>query len=240
MGVMLSVFLPLALAFSLPAEMAVGLMILSFCPGGVTSNILSKFARADVALSLTLTGATSLLSIVTVPLLVSWSVEFFMGETATKINVTGLAFSLFLLTTVPVVTGVAVRHYAGGFATRAEPFFTRAATVLFVIVVAGALASNWSTFIKGLPKLGPAVVALNLFLLGLGATIATLLRLGWQQVKTIAVETDIQGAAVGITVGSLIAGPGVTGLSVFSLPSAVYGIMMYVVTLPVILYARHR
>lgn len=233
------VALALAIVFQLPPELAVGMMILSFCPGGVTSNILAKFARGDVALSVTLTGVISLLSIVTVPLLVAWSVGYFMGSDAPEVNVTRLAFSMFLITAVPVLCGVVVRHFAGGFATRLDPILSRVASTLFVIIVIGALAANWNVFVENLPKLGPAVVALNIVLLGLGALVAGFCRLNRREVKTIAIETGIQNSTLGITVGSLIAEQA-SGLPPFSLPAGVYGITMYFVTLPFIFLTRQR
>lgn len=233
------VALAVAMVFQLPAELAVGMMILSFCPGGVTSNILAKFARGDVALSVTLTGVISLLSIVTVPLLVAWSVGFFMGSDAPEVDVTRLALSMFVITAVPVLCGVAIRHLAGGLAARIDPILSRLASTLFVVIVVGALAANWNVFVENLPRLGPAVVVLNIVLLGLGALVAGFCRLGKREVKTIAIETGIQNSTLGITVGSLIAEQA-SGLPPFSLPAGVYGITMYFVTLPIIVLIRHR
>lgn len=229
----------LALLFQLPGELAVGLMILSFCPGGVTSNILVKLAHGDVALSVTLTGVISLLSIVTVPLLVAFSVSYFMGDAAPDVNITKLAFSMFLITAVPVLIGVAVRHFASGFAEKAEPVMSRIATVLFIIIVVAALAANWEVFITNLPILGPALIALNIILLLAGGGLARMFGLDGQEVKTVAIETGIQNATLGITVGSLIV-ENASGLTPFSLPSGVYGITMYLVTIPFVLWVGRK
>jgi BASS family bile acid:Na+ symporter len=229
----------LALLFQLPGELAVGLMILSFCPGGVTSNILAKLAHGDVALSVTLTGVISLLSIVTVPLLVAFSVSYFMGDAAPDVNITKLAFSMFLITAVPVLIGVAVRHFASGLAEKAEPVMSRIATVLFIIIVVAALAANWEVFITNLPILGPALIALNIILLLAGGGLARMFGLDGQEVKTVAIETGIQNATLGITVGSLIV-ENASGLTPFSLPSGVYGITMYLVTIPFVLWVGRR
>jgi BASS family bile acid:Na+ symporter len=229
----------LALAFQLPGELAVGLMILSFCPGGVTSNILAKLAHGDVALSVTLTGMISLLSIVTVPLMVAFSVSYFMEDAAPEVDIARLAFSMFLITAVPVLIGVLVRHFASGFALKAEPVMSRLATVLFIIIVVAALAANWKVFIENLPILGPALIALNIILLLGGGALARMFGLDNQEVKTVAIETGIQNATLGITVGSLIV-EGSTGLTPFSLPSGVYGITMYLVTIPFVLWVGRR
>jgi len=229
----------LIMAFGITGELAVGMMILSLCPGGVTSNILTKLAHGDVALSVTLTGVISLVSIITVPIMVAFSVKYFMGKSAPDVDVTSLAISMFAITAVPVVIGVAVRHFAGGFSQRVEPLFSRIATVLFAIIVIGALAANWDIFITNLPTLGPALIALNIILLLLGGGVARMLGLDGQEVKTVAIETGIQNATLGITVGALIAAE-TDSLSAFSLPSGVYGITMYLVTIPFVLWVSRR
>ena len=155
----------LILAFGITGDLAVGMMILSFCPGGVTSNILAKLALGDVALSVSLTGIVSLLSILTVPSLVWFSVSYFMGTAAPEVNVTRLALSMFVITAVPVLIGVALRHYAPGFSLKAEPVLSKIATGLFIVIVIGALAANWPVFIDNLPSLGPALIVLNVVLL---------------------------------------------------------------------------
>ena len=227
----------IAVMFRLPSELAVGMMILSFCPGGVTSNILTKFARGDLALSISLTGVISLVSVVTVPLLVAFAADRFMGVDAPPVNVTSLALAMFLITAVPVVLGMLVRHFASGLTTSVEGFVEKLAVVLFVVVVVGALASNWALFVENLPVLGPAVVVLNVVLLAIGVGLARLTSLDGRQATAISIETGIQNATLGITVGSLIVEQA-SALPPFSLPSAVYGITMYGVSLPFVYWRR--
>lgn len=229
----------LAVVFRLSPELAVGMMILSFCPGGVTSNIISKLAKADVALSVSLTAVISLVSMVTVPLLVAFSVDYFMGTNAPEVNIARLAVSMFLITTLPVLIGLLVRHFATGFADKVETIISHIATGLFVIIVVAALASNWSLFVENLAILGPALIVLNIALIALGIGLPKSLGLTWSEVKTISVETGIQNSTVGITLGSIVAA-GATGFTAFSLPAAVYGITMYFVTIPIILWMRNR
>ena len=227
----------IAVMFRLPAELAVGMMILSFCPGGVTSNILTKFARGDLALSISMTGVISLVSVATVPLLVAFAADHFMGVDAPPVNVTSLAVAMFLITAVPVVLGMLLRHFASGLTTSVEGFVEKLAVVLFVVVVVGALASNWSLFVENLPVLGPAVVVLNVVLLAIGVGLARLTSLDGRQATAISIETGIQNATLGITVGSLIVEQA-SALPPFSLPSAVYGITMYGVSLPFVYWRR--
>lgn len=229
----------IARGFGLSGELAVGLMILSLCPGGVTSNILSRLGKGDVALSVTLTGVISLLSIITVPLMVAWSVGHFMGDDAPPVNITSLALAMFMITAVPVGLGLAIRHFAPRFAEKADPILYKVATALFVVIVAGALAANWDVFIENLPRLGPALIVLNIVMLGLGAALARVMSLSGREIRTIAVETGIQNATLGITVGSLLV-ENVSGLPPFSLPSGVYGITMYLVTIPFVLWMRRQ
>lgn len=226
--------------FSLPPELALGVMILSFCPGGVTSNILTKLAGGAVALSVTLTAVVSLVSVVTVPLLVAWAADALMGVAAPDVNIGRLGVSMFAITAVPVALGVAVRAKATSFANRAEPWVSRAANVLFVVIVIGALASNWTLFIENLPLLGPALILLNVVLLGLGMMLARIGGLDAGESTAISLETGVQNATLGITVGGLIAAEAAGALPPYALPSGVYGITMYLVTAPFILWMRRR
>lgn len=240
------VFLPiiafvLLMIFPMPPEIAVGVMILSFCPGGVTSNIMTKLADGALALSITLTGVISLLAVLTVPLLVRWSTDYFMGEAAPAINVTSLALSMFAITAVPVAIGVALRHMMPERIEAIEPTVMRVATILFIIIVIGALAANWSLFIENLAVLGPVLIMLNVILLAVGYGFSRLLQLDGPQSIAVSIETGVQNSALGITVGGLIA-EAATGLPPFSLPAGVYGITMYAVTLPFVwwLHQKHR
>lgn len=226
-------------AFGLSGELAVGVMLLSLCPGGVTSNMVSKLARGDVALSVSLTAVVSLLSILTVPVLAAWAVQHFMGDAAPDVSVTSLAFAMFLITTLPVAIGVAIRHSAPTFADRIDGGLSVLATVLFVLILIAALAGNWALFVENLPLLGPALVTLNVILMGLGLALAALAGLAWQSRKTISIETGIQNATLGITLAAIISGQS-EGFSTMALPSAVYGITMYLVALPFVAWFRSR
>ena len=229
----------IVMVYDLPAELAVGVMILSFCPGGVTSNILTKLAGGAVALSITLTGIVSLLSVVTVPLLTDWSVGHLMGEKAPDIDVRSLAVAMVMITFVPVAIGLALRSFLPGFAAKAEPAVSRAATLLFVLVVLVAVVAGADTMLDHLTTLGPALITLIVLLLGLGFLASWVMGMEAPERVAISLETGVQNATLGITVGSLIANQA-PGLPDFALPSAVYGVLMYVVVAPVILVLRRR
>jgi BASS family bile acid:Na+ symporter len=236
--------LPLAafcitLVFRLPPALAFGLMILSFCPGGGSSNIFTRMAGGDVALSISLTSTITLISVITVPVLVQYFAIYYLGTEAPEVDVTGLSLRLFALTAVPAAIGVAVRHFATSFAERIDRPVATLSVVLFVVVVIAAVIGNWALFVANLPVLGPSVIALNVVLLAAGLLIASLFSLGPKQATTIAIEVGIQAGIVGITVGALIAGSSAE-LPPYSLPSGVYGVTMYLLIVPFVLWRRGR
>ncbi|MFY0617025.1 bile acid:sodium symporter family protein [Shimia sp.] len=215
---------------NLPPAMAFGVMLLSFCPGGVTSNILTKLAGGTVALSITLTAVVSLFSVVTVPVLVGWAATTFLGSAAPEINVTAIGMSMFVITAVPVTLGVLLRFIAPDFADKQESRVSMAALVLFVVIVAAALATNWTMFVTHIAGLGPILIGLNAVLLILGVVVARVLGLSGPDGLCISVEMGVQNATLGIAVAGLIAQTG--GIPDYAIPAAVYGITMYVVTIP--------
>lgn len=229
-----------AIGFALPPELAFGTMILAFSPGGVTTNVLTRIARGNTPLSISMTAVTSLLSIVTVPLLVAWSARHFLGSAAPEVNIVGLGLTMFLLTALPVGVGMLVTRLAPGFVARAGRGFSRAGVVLFALVVAAALAKNWAVVTANFAVLAPALVLLNVALLGLGLLTGRLLGLGRADSTTIAIESGVQNGTLGIAVGTLVAiGAGVTSevtLPATTVPSAVYGLTMYAVTVPFVLW----
>ncbi|MEL0143881.1 MAG: bile acid:sodium symporter, partial [Alphaproteobacteria bacterium] len=131
----------------LPPELAMGVMIIAAAPGGVTSNLLTAFARGDVALSISLTAVISLLSVATIPLVILFSYAQLLGGDAGNVSVTATAISVFLIVTVPVLIGLAVRRLAESFALRFEPVARRVSGGLFVLVLAGAIFQERSNII---------------------------------------------------------------------------------------------
>ncbi|EAP79859.1 bile acid:sodium symporter family protein [Sulfitobacter sp. NAS-14.1] len=237
-----SILLPLVtficvLAFGIRAEMAVGFMILAACPGGVTSNVISKLAKGDVALSVSLTAVISLASVVTVPLILSLSMGYFMGDAAPEIDITKTAVTMFALTVVPVTLGLGARAMAPAAMTRAEPKLSAVATILFAVIVLAALAANWALFVENIVVIGPALLVLLAALTTIGFVVPRLLGRSVTEAKTISVETGVQNSTLGIAVAAIIVG-GEGGFTAYALPSAVYGILMYLIILPVVLKYR--
>ena len=220
----------LLMLVNLPPALAFGVMILAFCPGGVTSSILTKLAGGNVALSITLTAVVSLVSVITVPILASWASHAFLGDAAVDINVTSIAMSMFAITAVPVMIGLLSRFLASNVADRTEVAVSKVALVLFVVILLAALASNWQVFIENIGDLGPLLIAMNVVLLVLGVLIARAVGLTGGDGLCISIEMGVQNAALGITVAGLIAQSG--GIPEFAVPAALYGITMYIITIP--------
>ena len=223
--------------FGLTAELAVGVMILAACPGGVTSSIIAKLARADVALSVSLTAVISLASVVTVPLVLSFAAQHFMGSSAPDIDITATALTMFALTAVPIALGLGLRAVAPRLVHRVEPYVGGVATILFAVIVLAALAANWGLFTKNLAVLGPALITLLVVLTALGYFVTRALGRTRGEAKTISIETGVQNGTLGIAIAAIVIGSG-SGFSAFALASAVYGILMYLVILPVIFIYR--
>ena len=220
---------------NLSSEMAVGMMILACCPGGVTSNMLTKLAKGDTALSISYTALVSIIAVFTLPLVVGLSMQYFMGSVAPTINILSLGLTMFIITTVPVSIGLYLNtkhHYS---IVSFIPFANKISTFLFIIIIIGALASEWEAFINNLNILGPAIVLLIIIMLLIGYNSAKLFSLSKKKSITIAIESGIQNATVGITIGNIILREE-SGLSILSLPSGVYGILMYLVCLPFVFF----
>ena len=225
-------------AFKISPELAVSVMILSFCPGGVTSNVLTRLANGNTPLSISLTAVTSLLSIITVPLLVAVSVKHFMGEHEAQINVTSLGIKMFLLTAVPVGLGMLLRAKAPSLVEKISRTISRIAMVLFVLIIIAALAVNRVVVFSNLAALGPALILINIGMLGLGLASSRLLRLETKDATTISLESGVQNGTLGIAVGAMIAANASDSLPPTTVASAVYGITMYFVSLPFVFWRK--
>ena len=216
-------------------EIAVGMMILASCPGGVTSNMITKLAKGDTALSISYTAVISVLTIITLPIITGFSMGHFMGAEAPPMNLVSLGLTMFLITALPVGIGLIVRSKNRNFADSFEITATKISTILFIIIIIGALFSEWNTFINNLTALGPAIFLLMVVMITIGYNSSNWLKMNGPQAVTVAIESGIQNATVGITIGNLIINPE-TGLSILSIPSGVYGILMYFICLPFVFW----
>ena len=231
----------IAMGFGLARDMALGLMILSLCPGGPTSNILTRIANGDVALSISLTAVISMVSVVTVPPLTGFFASHLLGLEAPPVSVAGLAYSMVLITLVPVVLGMLVNRHASAWAAKAVGPATRFAAVLAAVIIAAVLVLNWSLFIANLPTVGPACVALVAAMLLGGILIGRVVGGTYAEQTTIAIDTGLQNGTLGITVAALITADTVAqGVSPYAIPSGVYGIIMYAAAVPFAFWRASR
>ena len=227
------------LVFGITKEAAVGMMILACCPGGVTSNIITKLAKGDTALSISYTAFNSILAIITLPLIVGFSMKSFMGLEAPDVNILSLGLTMFFITAVPVGIGLLIREKNKYYADKFEPKASKISTILFAIIILGALLSEWDTFINNFVLLGPAIVLLILAMLIIAYKSSKLFKMSDKQSITVAIESAMQNGTVGITVGNLVINPE-SGLSILSIPSGVYSILMYLICLPFVYWFLKR
>ena len=219
--------------WSLSPELALGVMIIAAAPGGVTSNILTAFARGDVALSISLTAVISLLSVVTIPLVVVFSYTQLIGDEAGDVSVTATAVSVFVIVTVPVLIGLAVRRFAEGFAIRFDPIARQVSAVLFVIVLAGAIFQERANIVTYFAEAGLITLVLNLVMMGLAYFIARIFASGARQRITISIECGLQNGTLAIAVATLLFGGGQAVV-----PAATYSLIMFGTALVFIVFLR--
>ena len=226
------VFLPIiafALVFILdvPVELAVGLMIIAAAPGGVTSNILTKFANGDVALSISLTAVISLLSILTVPFIIFKSIDLLNASANTnEISMIGISIKMFLVVTLPVILGMIIRRFANNFVSSNEKIIQTISFILFLIVLLGAIIQERSNIIPYLMKAGTITVLLNIIMMFIGFYVGKFFATGIKQRKCISLECGLQNGTLAIFVATQIFND-VT----YIIPAAIYSLIMFATSL---------
>ena len=217
------VALAIALILDLPAPIAVGLMIIAAAPGGVTSNVLTKFANGDVALSISLTAVTSLLSIVSVPFIVINSANFFGVTITADISMTGIALKMALVVTVPVVIGMTIRGLAENFISSKINIINKITGWLFIIVFAAIWIEEKDNIFDYLAQAGLAVLILNISMMMLAYFIAKKFVSGIAQQKCIALECGLQNGTLAVFVATLMFDD-----LTYMIPTAAYALIMYI------------
>ena len=226
----------LLLVFPVSPEIALGVMIIAAAPGGVTSNILTALGRGDVALSISMTAVVSLICVVSIPLVVVFAYGHFIGgDAAEDISVAKTAVSVFAIVTVPVLLGMAVRRFAGGFSTRIEPAARHVATVLFVLVLLGAIIQQRDNVIPFFAEAGEVTLALNVVMMAVAYGLAKVAASGPRQRIAIAIECGLQNGTLAIAVATLLFGGGTV-----IIPAAIYSLIMFGTALVFIAICRRR
>ena len=156
----------LALLLNLPAELALGLMLIACAPGGVTSNVLTKFADGDVALSVTLTAIVSLISIISVPFIMFKSIDFFEIDVIQDISMIGISLKMFSVVTVPVIIGMLIKHFAKDFIEKQTLLIQKISVILFALVFVAIYLEEWDNIITYIANAGLVALILNLSMMG--------------------------------------------------------------------------
>ena len=208
-------------------ELAIGVMIIAAAPGGVTSNILTSFAKGDVALSISLTAVISLLSVITVPFVIATSLGLLGSENVSQnVSLTSMAVSMFLIVTVPVIIGILFRKFASNAAIKFESIAKKISIVLFIVVLLGAILAEKDNIVSYFADAGLITLFLNVIMMIVAFYVAQLLATGNSQKKCIAIECGLQNGTLAIFVGTTLFGGGA-----FVIPAATYSLIMFFTSL---------
>ena len=235
------IFLPivgliLVIIWPLPIEIAIGVMLIAAAQGGVTSNILTFFARGDVALSVSLTAVMSLLSAVSVPIVLAISIGL-IGDSSLpeSISLTGIALSMFLIVTLPVLLGMGVRSFLNSLTLKIEKSARFISTLLFVLVLLGAILAERENVVSYFAQTGLVVLVLNILMMLIAFYWSGFFGTGISQKKAIAIECGLQNGTLAIFVGISVFGGGL-----YIIPAATYSLVMYLTSLIFIFFIKNR
>jgi len=208
-----------------PPEIAIGVMIIAAAPGGVTSNILTKFANGDVALSITLTAIISLISIFTVPFIIFTSADLLRITNITEnISMIGIAFKMFFVVTVPVILGMIIRKFAENFVASKAEIFNKVNIIFFIIFFIAAFYEERENFINFFKQAGLIALVLNITMMVIAFYLAKYFASGIAQRKAISLECGLQNGTLAIFVSTQIFGADI----LYTTPAAAYALIMYI------------
>jgi BASS family bile acid:Na+ symporter len=219
-----------------PPELAVGVMLIAAAPGGVTSNVLTKFAKGDVALSISLTAIISLISIVSVPFIVFNSINFFEIDNVPKdISMTGIALKMFFVITVPVIIGMITRHFAKNFVDNKALMIQKISVTLFVLVFIAIYIEEWDNIVSFVTRAGLIAATLNITMMIIGFYVAKFFASGVAQQRCISLECGLQNGTLAAFVGTQIFDK---SSMIFIVPAAAYALIMMITSLVFIFILR--
>ena len=220
--------------FNSPLELALGVMIIAAAPGGVTSNVLTKFANGDVALSVSLTAIISLISIISVPFIVFMSADLLeISNISKEISMIGISMKMFLVVTLPVLLGMVIRKFATNFITSKTQMIQRISIILFVIVFAAIWVEEWENIISYIAQAGAITLVLNIVMMIVGYYVAKFLASGVAQRKCISLECGLQNGTLAVFVASQLFSD-----ITFLVPTAAYALIMFVTSIIFVLLVR--
>jgi len=218
---------------SMPPEIALGVMVIAAAPGGVTSNILTKFANGDVALSVTLTAIVSLLSVITVPLIVYNSASFLGFEITKEISMINIAVKMFFVVTVPVIFGMIVRSFMTNFIVSKTLLIQRLSVILFLVVFISIWIEEWDRIVSFITRAGLVAFILNITMIFIGYYMAKFLASGLEQRKCISLECGLQNGTLAVFVATQLFDD-----IAFMVPTAAYALIMFVTSIIFVLIVR--
>lgn len=193
----------LIIILKVPTELALGVMLIAAAPGGVTSNVLTKFADGDVALSVSLTAFMSLLSIISVPFIIFTAIDIFEITYVTKeISMIGISLKMFFVVTVPVIIGMIIRYLTGDLVIRNLKIIQRISITLFLVVFAAIYIEEWNNIVSFLVRAGTIALILNVVMMVIGFYVAKFLASGEAQQKAISLECGLQNGTLAVFVGT--------------------------------------
>ncbi len=220
--------------FNLPLEIALGVMIIAAAPGGVTSNVLTKFANGDVALSISLTAIISLISIISVPFIVFKSAELLeVAEISKEISMIGISMKMFLVVTLPVIIGMLIRKFATNFVMSKSQLIERISVFLFVIVFAAIWVEEWENIMGYIKQAGLITLVLNIVMMFIGYYVAKFLASGVSQRKSISLECGLQNGTLAVFVASQL----FTEIT-YLIPTATCAIVMFLTSIIYVFIVR--
>ncbi|MEN0006894.1 MAG: bile acid:sodium symporter family protein [Bacteroidota bacterium] len=210
--------------FNLPNELAIGMMLLAACPGGVTSNLISHVSRGDTALSVSLTAISSFITLVTIPLYVGFAFHYF-NNTGQEVDVdeVGMLLQVLVIVIIPIAIGMFIRSRNEPFALRMDRPVRIFSTVLFILILVSIIVKERETIVQYFPQIGGATVALNIITLLVGYYSAKFFQLDQRQAITIAIESGIQNGTLAIVIASTV-----LANFTLSIPAGIYGLVMFV------------
>jgi BASS family bile acid:Na+ symporter len=221
--------------FNTPLELALGVMIIAAAPGGVTSNVLTKFANGDVALSVSLTAIISLISIISVPFIVFMSADLLeISNISKEISMIGISMKMFLVVTLPVLLGMVIRKFATNFITSRTLMIQRISIILFAIVFAAIWVEEWENIMSYIAQAGVITLVLNIVMMITGYYVAKFLASGVAQRKCISLECGLQNGTLAVFVASQLFSD-----ITFLIPTAAYALIMFLTSLIFVFFVKN-
>ena len=220
--------------FNTPIELALGVMIIAAAPGGVTSNVLTKFANGDVALSVSLTAVISLISIISVPFIIFKSADLLQITNISKeISIIGISMKMFLVVTLPVLLGMLIRKFATFFIDSKRQLIQRISIILFAFVFAAIWIEEWENIISYIVQAGTITLTLNVVMMIIAYYLAKFLASGVAQRKCISLECGLQNGTLAVFVASQLFND-----ITFLIPTAAYALIMFLTSLIFVFFVR--